>query len=897
MKKQLISTMLCTATLLRVLPFSSTANLKVAAAESYPEQKFLMGIYNTDCNVNSSGTGIAAENNNGTLSEKWSLNFVSDGVFEIVSTETGNILTENGSSVSLGKDVDGANQRWRIDGVQKDFDGYYLYYKITSNADGKALTFSENSCSFTLSDYKGDGYQKYKINLDGLEGFAANAMCSEGEKACTIGGLFGQTVYASNATELINYLKDTKPLTIVVNGTIDMQPHQKTRIRDNKSLVGAYSGGKIIDCEMRTNNEYGNVGDEPSDNIVIRNIDFLAKQERGRILIQIWSSRQIWIDHCTFNSELSRDRDEVGKFIWLNTPYDNYMDKKDRLRSIDYITISYCQFRNRFWTVAYGTQNDEITRDRTTLLYNWWDQCVRRCPQLGNGNMHIYNNYYSGNDNGNDQSTDQIIGGDGCNIVSENCRFQSITRGHEIIGGGGNQPYRDTGSYYAEKSNSTPKALNYKVSNTSKWYPNQSNYGYELLDAYNTKGTDTKDFCTKYSGHQTKALQYITDSDLKNYIQTAYASPFLKHCDFSKRAAVMDTSVNYMFRNVGSGLYLEVADGKAENGANVQQGKSVDKSADTWTLADAGNGYYHIISKVGDGKTYYLDLSYGSTENGTNIGIWTDDGTEARLFKFLDNGDGSYTITTKASADGSCVAVNNDSTKDGENIIQWQCNGKASQKWEAIIKLELLNGKLIKNLDRLNANYADKWSIKNGLENGSNLFGDRDVTYVDLPEMLLGAEYIQTPCDAKNLNGDMATFEASEDITVYVGIDSRVENSPNWLNSFTKTTLTFKNSSNVSFILYAKDVKAGETIELGANEQSTYCVNYTVIATKMVENAVMGDANGDGEFTVADVVMLQKWLLCQGTLENWQCCDFNEDSQIDLFDLCLMRRALLSKLK
>ena len=58
------------------------------------------------------------------------------------------------------------------------------------------------------------------------------------------------------------------------------------------------------------------------------------------------------------------------------------MDKKDRLRSIDHITISQCKFTNRFWTVAYGTQNDEYTRDRTTLLYNWWNKNVRRCPQL-----------------------------------------------------------------------------------------------------------------------------------------------------------------------------------------------------------------------------------------------------------------------------------------------------------------------------------------------------------------------------------------------------------------------------------------------------------------------------------------------------------------------------------
>ena len=101
-----------------------------------------------------------------------------------------------------------------------------------------------------------------------------------------------------------------------------------------------------------------------------------AKSTPNIILINIWSSLRIWIDHVNFNSTLSYNRkgngqDEVGKFIWLNSPYDNYRDAIVRLRSPDYMTISYCKFTNKFWTVAYGTQNNEITRDRTTLLYNW----------------------------------------------------------------------------------------------------------------------------------------------------------------------------------------------------------------------------------------------------------------------------------------------------------------------------------------------------------------------------------------------------------------------------------------------------------------------------------------------------------------------------------------------
>lgn len=55
----------------------------------------------------------------------------------------------------------------------------------------------------------------------------------------------------------------------------------------------------------------------------------------------------------------------------------------------------------------------------------------------------------------------------------------------------------------------------------------------------------------------------------------------------------------------------------------------------------------------------------------------------------------------------------------------------------------------------------------------------------------------------------------------------------------------------------------------------------------------MSDSNDDGEFTVADVVILQKWLLDAGNLTNWQNTDLNEDSVINVFDLVMMKRKLI----
>ena len=101
----------------------------MSAAESYPVQKFYIGIYNTNRNINSSNTALKSDTQNGTNTEEWSLNFVSSGVFEIVNSANDYVLTSNDSGVYLANDNDNSSQRWRIEGVEKDFDGYYLYYK------------------------------------------------------------------------------------------------------------------------------------------------------------------------------------------------------------------------------------------------------------------------------------------------------------------------------------------------------------------------------------------------------------------------------------------------------------------------------------------------------------------------------------------------------------------------------------------------------------------------------------------------------------------------------------------------------------------------------------------------------------------------------------------------
>ena len=58
------------------------------------------------------------------------------------------------------------------------------------------------------------------------------------------------------------------------------------------------------------------------------------------------------------------------------------------------------------------------------------------------------------------------------------------------------------------------------------------------------------------------------------------------------------------------------------------------------------------------------------------------------------------------------------------------------------------------------------------------------------------------------------------------------------------------------------------------------------------KKTVIGDVNADGEFTVSDLVMMQKFLLGSGTLTDWKAGDLCEDEKIDVFDMVMMRKLI-----
>jgi hypothetical protein len=210
-----------------------------------------------------------------------------------------------------------------------------------------------------------------------------------------------------------------------------------------------------------------------------------------------------------------------------------------------------------------------------------------------------------------------------------------------------------------------------------------------------------------------------------------------------------------------------------------------------------------------------------------------------------------------------------------------------------------MNGKLFKNVVVSDSANPQFWKIAENAGVGSPIFGDRDFTIAAIQEPLTGAEQLLTSCDAKaSTDSVTVSFDAGQDMTLFVALDSRVETVPDWLSGFTAANTSFTSSNDVTFNIYQKDMKSGESISLGSNGQSYQCVNFTVLAApaETQPSKTEGDVNENGKLDLPDLVLLQKFLLKDASLTGTQrtAADMDGDGRVDAFDIVLLRKALIN---
>lgn len=212
--------------------------------------------------------------------------------------------------------------------------------------------------------------------------------------------------------------------------------------------------------------------------------------------------------------------------------------------------------------------------------------------------------------------------------------------------------------------------------------------------------------------------------------------------------------------------------------------------------------------------------------------------------------------------------------------------------------LEPLNGTLIKNLDIFDTNRYSSWDIKENLQLGDAIYGDRANTFTDMPDALAGVEWIKLACDSKDFTSEVANFTAGKAISVFIGLDTRVSPTPEWMSDWSNTGATIDASNDVIYNIYQKDFSEGSIVSLGSNGPPSGVVMYTVFVARKdsvsFDTTESGDINGDGVVNHDDANMLKSYLLNKtSTLTNPQDADLNSDGIINMADYVVLNRSLL----
>ena len=876
-----------------------------AVSADYPMQLINIESKNHGSVLTESGTAdgaaVTMKPLGGDLSGSWRFDYVgrdSNGAFfKICNAESGRMLTPQNYRVAANADVimygseSARSQHWYVVPTGTDRLGNNLYYKIV-NYENTSLALTQGTGGMTLTNDSGAENQTFLLDSDGLQGFAGYcANDNTGKiKAADLGGLFGEIVEVSSFDELKKYAASDVPYTIIVtknisvtqlnkNGDRHMCEAGRIYVRSNKTIIGSYGAHTLFNVQFCTKSNSG-VG----NNIIIKNLDMQHDAESNHndsIVCYFGSGQNIWVDHVTF----------TGHNGYGKAPQTGQVDEDKFLAccyDADYCTISDCSFGAHKYGLILGYPDDNSGNlskyggyPRMSLISNRFSDTNTRGPGLMRwGYFHSLNNYV------NKFSMAYTVISD-CHIFAENCTYEN---GGNVICDWDSVPivgqYAESGSVFSNCKRTKQGGDNNSTAKGCSWRPD-TNYSYVSLSA-----GDAKNYCISYTGCQNSA---------GNYMYLRFANKGIPSAGYTEApsgpvgpapASFADGSV-FRICNVNSGLYMQIADGAVENGANIyQQGSTGTGLSDIWILKDAGDGYYYLASAADE--NYVLDVAGKKTDNGTNIDLYQNNGGTNQQFRILSNGDGSYLICTRISGDQSAVEVADASTSSFGNIQQWALNGEPRQSWKLEPAAVPLHGKLTASLTVLDEAHRDAWGIAYDAAVGNQIFGDRDFTFTALPEQLRGAERIVTACDSKTYLEDNAVLTVSGDVTLYLAMDQRVT-VPAWVTErgFVKTGMTAASSNDVTFDLYALSCMNGQTVRLGTNGGQTGAVEYAVFLQKTADPR--GDVNNDGRLDQTDIHLMLEMLfgVYSKAIYAADRADINGDGVYNAVDFSLAKRMYL----
>ncbi|PPK96036.1 pectate lyase [Kineococcus xinjiangensis] len=347
-----------------------------------------------------------------------------DAWYVLQARHSGKVADVRGASTADGAPVvqwsrnDGAHQQWRFVPVGNGYyairarhsgkvlevpnalDGAQLvqrtaststrqHFRLVDSADGSVRLVNRHSGKvvdvWERSTADGAALAQYR-DLDGTnQRFALVRLGSTttppaqpsgpagwaGQNGGTTGGGAATPTRVTSASALSAALGSSTPAVVRVSGTITCSG--MLRVRSNKTVLGE-PGATIAGCGLTIS------GDR---NVIVRNLSFRDWSDDA---VNVESgATNVWIDHNSFRNG-----------------YDGAVDVK---RGADFVTVSWNRVSAHGKSMLLGHSDSNRSQDaghlRVTYHHNWFDGSRTRHPRVRFAQgVHVYNNYYAGNEYG-----------------------------------------------------------------------------------------------------------------------------------------------------------------------------------------------------------------------------------------------------------------------------------------------------------------------------------------------------------------------------------------------------------------------------------------------------------------------------------------------------------------
>lgn len=338
----------------------------------------------------------------------------------------------------------------------------------------------------------------------------------------------------------------------------------------------------------------------------------------------------------------------------------------------------------------------------------------------------------------------------------------------------------------------------------------------------------------------------------------------------------------YKLKAKCSDCVLDVNEDCSDDGTNIQMFYDHGGESQQFQIYMLGEESY-AIDKGNDFTAPIFNLKNGmalENDNG-NVVIKKETGMSKQVWRFERQKDGSYKISS--CYDGKCIDVHDASHASGANVQVYGSNGNDNQRWYLY---EANNYVMFQSKE--SGYFLDLYE---GLDlEGTNI----EVWHKNIDDPQIFNIYKGDECKLKNTTVTVKKNESNQ----YVF---------SWFNVYAKTGYDLKiwqnDTQNDNVYQIIPDAKSGVTVKLpmGTYRACVDAYNHferktSNILTFIVENnAILGDTDGDGEITISDVTMLQRFLAelsIPTTEEQMMCGDVDNSGELEVSDATVIQRYL-----